>query len=153
MPFSGLGDMTIFSKIIAGEIPSYKIAENEKFFAFLDIFPLVKGHVLVVPKMEVDNLFDIPENYLAEMLVFCQPIAKAIERSFPCNRCGISVVGLEVPHAHLHLIPINSADDLNFNRPKLKLSATELTDVQEKILAALGVRSRGTGVTLNTPDF
>lgn len=129
--------MTIFSKIIAGEIPSYKIAENEKFFAFLDIFPLVKGHVLVVPKIEVDNLFDIPENYLNELLLFSQPIAKAIEKVFPCNRCGISVVGLEVPHAHLHLIPINSADDLNFTRPKLKLSAEELKEVQAKIIGAL----------------
>jgi len=129
--------MTIFSKIISGEIPSYKIAENEKFFAFLDIFPLMKGHVLVVPKIEVDNLFDMPESYLGELLLFSQPIAKAIERSFPCNRCGISVVGLEVPHAHLHLIPINSADDLNFTRPKLKLSGDELTEVQERIIAAL----------------
>jgi len=129
--------MTIFSKIIAGQIPSYKIAENEKFFAFLDIFPLVKGHVLVVPKIEIDNLFDIPESYLAELLLFSQPIAKAIEKAFPCNRCGISVVGLEVPHAHLHLIPINSADDLNFTRPKLKLSADELKEVQAKIIEAL----------------
>lgn len=133
--------MTIFSKIIAGEIPSYKIAENEKFYAFLDIFPLVKGHVLVVPKIEVDNLFDLFNDYLAEYLLFAQPIAKAIEASFPCNRCGISVVGLEVPHAHIHLIPINSADDLNFNRPKLKLSAEELQNVQAAILAELGVKS------------
>jgi len=129
--------MTIFSRIIAGEIPSYKIAENEKFFAFLDIFPLVKGHVLVVPKIETDKFFDVPDNYLSELLVFAKPIAHAIERSFPCNRCGVSVVGLEVPHAHLHLIPINSADDLNFNRPKLKLSAEELKEVQEKILVEL----------------
>src|SRR5690242_11025153 len=89
--------MTIFSKIIAGEIPSYKIAENERFFAFLDIFPLVKGHVLVVPKTEVDNMFDLPDEYLSELLVFAKPIAKAIERSFPCNRCGMEVIGLEVP--------------------------------------------------------
>jgi histidine triad (HIT) family protein len=131
--------MTIFSKIIAGEIPSYKIAENEQFFAFLDIFPLAKGHVLVVPKTEIDNMFDLPENYLSALLVFAQPIAKAIEKSFPCNRCGISVIGLEVPHAHLHLIPINSADDLNFTRPKLKLSAAELKEVQEKITASMGL--------------
>lgn len=129
--------MTIFSKIIAGEIPSYKIAENEKCFAFLDIFPLVKGHTLVIPKIEVDNLFDLPKDYLSEMLVFAQPIAKAIERSFPCNRCGISVVGLEVPHAHIHLIPINSMDDLNFTRGKLKLSETELKEAQERILSHL----------------
>ncbi|MBW7891834.1 MAG: HIT family protein [Chitinophagaceae bacterium] len=129
--------MTIFSKIIAGEIPSYKIAENDKCFAFLDIFPLVKGHTLVIPKIEVDNLFDLPKDYLSEMLVFAQPIAKAIERSFPCNRCGISVVGLEVPHAHIHLVPINSMDDLNFTRGKLKLSEAELKEAQEKILSHL----------------
>jgi histidine triad (HIT) family protein len=129
--------MTIFSKIIKGEIPSYKIAEDERFFAFLDIFPLVKGHVLVVPKIEADNLFDLPPEYLSDLLVFAQPIAKAIEKSFDCNRCGISVVGLEVPHAHVHLIPINSADDLNFTRGKLKLSAEELKEVQEKILSSL----------------
>jgi histidine triad (HIT) family protein len=129
--------MTIFSKIIAGEIPSYKIAENGKFFAFLDIFPLVKGHVLVVPKIEVDKFFDMPDDHIGELLLFAKPIAKAIENTFPCNRCGISVVGLEVPHAHLHLIPINSADDLNFNRPKIKLSPEELKEVQEMLLAAL----------------
>ena len=129
--------MTIFSKIISGEIPSYKIAENEKFFAFLDIFPLVRGHVLVVPKMEIDKFFDLPDNYLAELLLFSKPIAKAIEKSFPCNRCGISVIGLEVPHAHLHLLPINSSDDLNFARQKLKLSANELISVQDKIVSAI----------------
>lgn len=129
--------MTIFSKIIAGQIPSYKIAESEKFYAFLDIFPLVKGHVLVVPKTEIDKFFDLPEMYLTELLLFSQPIAKAIEKAFPCNRCGLSVIGLEVPHAHLHLIPVNSADDLNFSRPKLKLSVEELIQVQEKIIAAM----------------
>ncbi|MEY4892399.1 MAG: hypothetical protein RIQ34_1011 [Bacteroidota bacterium] len=129
--------MTLFSKIIAGEIPSYKIAENDRFFAFLDIFPLREGHVLVVPKTETDKFFDLSENYLSEMLVFAQPIAKAIEKSFPCNRCGVSVIGLEVPHAHLHLVPIDSADDLNFTRPKLKMSSEELKSAQEKILAAM----------------
>ncbi len=129
--------MTIFSKIIAGEIPSYKIAENEKFFAFLDIFPLREGHVLVVPKTEVDNLFDLPKEYLQEMLVFAQPIAKAIEKAFNCNRCGISVIGLEVPHAHIHLVPINSSNDLNFTRAKPKSSDDSLKKVQEKILANL----------------
>jgi len=129
--------MTIFSKIIAGEIPSYKIAENEKFFAFLDIFPLREGHTLVVPKTEVDNLFDLGDDYLSEMLVFARPVAKAIEKSFACNRCGISVIGLEVPHAHMHLIPINSADDLNFTGGKIKLSAEEMAEVQKRILANL----------------
>lgn len=129
--------MTIFSKIIKGEIPSYKIAENDHFYAFLDIFPLVEGHVLVVPKSETDKIFDLTDDLLSEMLVFAKPIAKAIEASFDCNRCGISVIGLEVPHAHMHLIPINSADDLNFNRPKLNLSKEELQSVQEKILGKL----------------
>ena len=129
--------MTIFSKIIAGEIPSYKIAENEKFFAFLDIFPLVKGHVLVVPKNETDKFFDLDDEYLSKMMVFAKPIAHAIEKSFRCNRCGISVVGLEVPHAHIHLIPINSADDLNFNRRKLKLSPEEFKEIQRIIVSAL----------------
>lgn len=129
--------MTIFSKIIAGEIPSYKIAEDESFFAFLDIFPLREGHVLVVPKTEKDNLFDLPEEYLSKLLLFARPIAKAIEKSFKCNRCGISVVGLEVPHAHLHLIPINSANDLNFTQPKLKLKTEELKAIQKKIIENL----------------
>jgi len=129
--------MTIFSKIIAGEIPSYKIAENENFFAFLDIFPLTEGHVLVVPKNETDHFFDLDENYLSTMLLFAKPIAKAIEKAFTCNRCGISVVGLEVPHAHMHLVPINSADDLNFTRGKLKLSPEEFKAIQEKIITHL----------------
>lgn len=129
--------MTIFSRIIAGEIPSYQIAENDKFFAFLDIFPLRAGHVLVVPKKETDNLFDLPEDYLSQILLFARPIAKAIEKSFECNRCGISVVGLEVPHAHVHLIPINSANDLNFTQAKLKLSPEQLKKVQEKIISNL----------------
>ena len=129
--------MTIFSKIIEGSIPSYKIAESDRFVAFLDISPLVKGHTLVVPKIEVDNLFDLPAEYLSEMLTFARPIAKAIELVFDCNRCGISVIGLEVPHAHMHLIPINSADDLNFNRKKLSLSKEEFLEVQRLITTAL----------------
>ena len=128
---------SIFSKIIAGEIPCYKIAENEKFIAFLDVFPLVKGHVLVVPKLEVDKLFDVPDNYMSEWLVFAKPIAKAIESAMPCNRVGISVIGLEVPHAHMHLVPINSANDLNFTQEKLKLTSEELQEVQNKILKHL----------------
>jgi histidine triad (HIT) family protein len=130
--------MTIFSKIINGDIPAYKIAENEKFIAFLDIEPLVTGHVLVVPKVEVDKIFDVPDDYLAAMLVFAKPIAQAIEKTFDCNRCGISVVGLEVPHAHMHLLPINSANDLNFTRPKIKATQDELKAVQEKLRTALG---------------
>jgi histidine triad (HIT) family protein len=129
--------MTIFSKIIKGEIPGYKIAEDQDFYAFLDVFPIRHGHVLVVPKQEVDQFFDMSPELLGRMLVFAQPIAKAIEKAFPCKRCGISVIGLEVPHAHMHLVPINSADDLNFTRSKLKVSAEDLKSSQKKILAYL----------------
>ncbi|WP_255156382.1 HIT family protein [Ferruginibacter sp. HRS2-29] len=129
--------MSVFTKIISGEIPSYKITENENFIAFLDVFPLVKGHVLVVPKIEVDKLFDLPEKYLSEMLLFAQPIAKSIEKSFDCKRCGISVVGIEVPHAHMHLVPINSANDLNFTQPKIKVENEEMKSIQELIIGNL----------------
>ncbi len=131
--------MTIFSKIIKGEIPSYKIAEDDYFLAFLDIHPLREGHVLVIPKKEIDQFFDLDENLLSRILVFAKPIAKSIERSFSCNRCGMAVVGLEVPHAHLHLLPIDHIDDLNFKRAKLKLSAEQFKRVQEKIVANLNV--------------
>jgi len=128
---------TIFSKIIAGEIPSYKIAENDHFFAFLDIFPQNEGHVLIVTKTEVDKIFDVSDQLLSEWLLFAKPIAKAIEKAFDCNRCGISVIGLEVPHAHMHLIPINSSDDLNFTRPKMKLTPDQLMAIQKKIVDRL----------------
>jgi histidine triad (HIT) family protein len=128
---------SIFSKIIAGEIPCYKIAENNHFFAFLDIFPLQEGHVLVVSKAEVDKIFDVDDQLLSEWLLFAKPIAKAIEKAFPCNRCGISVIGLEVPHAHMHLVPINTSNDLNFTMPKLKLTPAQLKEIQEKILKHL----------------
>ena len=129
--------MTLFSRIIAGEIPSFKIAENDRFYAFLDVYPLREGHTLVIPKTEVDNLFDLSPDFLSEMLVFAQPIAKAIERSFKCNRCGISVIGLEIPHAHMHLIPINSSNDLNFTQHKARAADEDLQKVQQKILSAL----------------
>ncbi|MBV4356486.1 HIT family protein [Pinibacter aurantiacus] len=129
--------MTIFSKIIAGEIPSYKIAENDNFYAFLDIFPLVEGHTLVVPKVETDKFFDVADEYMSEYLIFAKRIAHAIEKAVPCNRIGVSVVGLEVPHAHLHLIPINSANDMNFANAKLKLSPEEFKKIQEKIVKEL----------------
>lgn len=129
--------MSVFSKIISGDIPSFKISESEKFIAFLDIEPLVMGHVLVVPKIEVNKIFDVPDDYLSEMLVFAKPIAHAIEKAFNCKRCGISVIGLEVPHAHMHLIPINSPNDLNFARSKLNMTKEELKQVQEKILTHL----------------
>jgi histidine triad (HIT) family protein len=129
--------MSIFSKIVSGEIPSYKIVENDEFLAFLDIFPLVRGHVLVVPKIEIDNFFDLPDELLSKMILFAKPVAKAIEKSFDCNRCGMSVVGLEVPHAHLHLVPLNNSNDLNFTKHKLKLSPEEFKAIQQKIISNL----------------
>ncbi|MFT3979706.1 MAG: HIT family protein [Ferruginibacter sp.] len=129
--------MTIFSKIISGEIPSYKIAEDDHFIAFLDVFPLVKGHVLVVPKVEVDKIFDLEDEYLSRMLVFAKPIARAIEKSIECKRCGISVVGLEVPHAHMHLLPISTANDLNFTQPKIQVEKEEMEAIQKSIISNL----------------
>lgn len=129
--------MSVFSKIISKEIPAAVVAEDEDFICFLDIAPLVRGHVLVVPKIEVDKIFDASDDVLARMLVFAKPIAKAIEKAFDCKRCGISVVGLEVPHAHMHLVPISSADDLNFTREKLVVSKEDLAEDFEKIKAAL----------------
>lgn len=126
--------MTIFSKIIAGDIPSYKIAEDENFFAFLDINPLVNGHILITPKTETDKLYDLPEKYLQEMLVFAQPICHALEKATGCKRVGMSVIGLEVPHAHLHLLPINEMEDTNFTNEKLKLSDEEFKDIQQRII-------------------
>ncbi|MEN9744268.1 MAG: hypothetical protein RL640_106 [Bacteroidota bacterium] len=128
---------SIFSKIIKGEIPSHKIAENDRFYAFLDVFPLVPGHTLVVPKIETDYIFDLSDEELREILSFSKPVAKAIEKAFPCKRCGIAVIGLEVPHAHVHLVPIHTADDLNFTREKLKPTQEELQQAQSMILAHL----------------
>ena len=129
--------MTIFSKIIAGQIPSFRIAEDDDFFAFLDIAPLREGHTLVVPKTETDKFFDMTDDYLGKILLFSKPIAHAIEKTFNCNRCGLSVIGLEVPHAHLHLVPIDSIDDLDFKKAKLKPSQDELKATQERILKEL----------------
>lgn len=128
---------SVFTKIIKGEIPSYRIAENDSFYAFLDISPLQKGHTLIVPKVETDKFFDVTDDLLGEWLLFAKPIAHAIERAFPCNRVGVSVVGLEVPHAHMHLIPINTVADMNFQGPKLQLTAAEFKAVQEQIIAGL----------------
>ena len=131
--------MTIFTRIIKGEIPAYRIAEDDHFLAFLDISPLQEGHTLVIPKTEIDHFFDLDENYLSRILVFSKPIANAIEKSFPCNRCGMAVVGLEVPHAHLHLIPINRVSDMDFKNRKLKLSPEQFRNIQEKIISNLGI--------------
>lgn len=128
---------TIFSKIAAGEIPSYKIAEDDRYFAFLDIKPLVKGHVLVIPKKETDYIFDVDDDTLAQMMVFAKRIAVAIKKVVPCKRVGVAVIGLEVPHAHIHLIPLNSEADISFQKPRVNLTQDEFADLAEKIRAAL----------------
>ena len=124
---------SIFTKIINGEIPSYKIAEDDRFYAFLDISPLVKGHTLVVPKLEEDYIFDLDDLTLSDMMIFCKKVSGAIKTAYPCNRVGVSVIGLEVPHAHVHLIPINGMDDMNFARPKLELGQQEFEEIAERI--------------------
>lgn len=124
---------TIFSKIVAGEIPSYKVAEDDKFYAFLDINPLVKGHTLVVPKKEVNYIYDLSDEELAAMHVFAKHVALAIQKAFPCRKVGEAVIGLEVPHAHIHLIPIQNESDMLFSNPKLKLSDEEFKSIAERI--------------------
>ena len=125
--------MTIFSRIIAGEIPCYKIAEDDNFFAFLDIRPMTKGHTLVVPKLEVDYIFDLEDTTIANMMIFAKKVAKAIEKSVSCTRVGVTVIGLEVPHAHIHLIPIQRESDMNFHNAKLQLSNEEMMEIAHKI--------------------
>ena len=125
--------MTIFSKIIAGQIPCYKIAETNDCLAFLDISPLAKGHILVVPKSEIDYIFDVPDDLLSNLIVFAKKVAKAQEQVMPCLRIGVAVIGLEVPHAHIHLIPIKSESDMNFRNPKLKLSPEEMQEIAETV--------------------
>lgn len=127
--------MTIFSKIIAGEIPSYKCAESDKFYAFLDINPLAQGHTLVVPKREVDYIFDLSDEELADMVVFAKKVALAIQRAFPCRKVGMAVLGLEVNHAHIHLVPLQSEGDMDFRKPKLQLDADTMKQIADKILA------------------
>ncbi len=125
--------MTIFSKIIAGEIPCYKIAEDDRFFAFLDINPLAKGHTLIVPKLETDYIFDLDNERLSGMIVFAKRVAQAIEKAIPCKRIGLTVIGLEVPHAHIHLVPVNKESDIYFGSPKLKLESEEFQAIAKKI--------------------
>ncbi len=124
---------SIFSKIIAGEIPCYKIAENDDYIAFLDVFPLKKGHVLVVPKNEVDYIFDLDNSDYSGLMLFAKEIAAAVKKAIPCNRIGVTVIGLEVPHAHVHLIPINTENDMNFRNEKLKLSKEEFEETASQI--------------------
>lgn len=125
--------VSIFSKIIAGDIPCHKVAENEEFLAFLDIQPLQKGHVLVIPKVEVDYIFEIEDDLLGRMMIFAKDVSGRIKENFECKRVGVAVIGLEVPHAHIHLIPINRMDDMNFANPKLELSQEELATIAEKL--------------------
>jgi histidine triad (HIT) family protein len=127
---------SIFTKIIAGEIPCHKIAENDKFLAFLDIMPLREGHVLVIPKTEIDYIFDIEDSLLGEMMVFAKQVAHKIKAAIPCNRIGVTVIGLEVPHAHIHLIPINTLSDMDFTKPKLNPGAEALAETARKIREA-----------------
>ncbi len=127
--------MTIFSRIISGEIPCYKIAEDDRYFAFLDINPMTKGHTLVIPKIEEDYLFNLDDKTLADMIVFSKKVATAIGKSVNCVRIGVAVIGLEVPHAHIHLIPITKESDMNFKNPKLKLSPDEMNEIAGKIRA------------------
>jgi histidine triad (HIT) family protein len=124
---------TIFSKIVRGEIPCYKVAENDEFLAFLDIQPIRKGHVLVIPKVEVDYIFDLEDDLLANMMIFSKQVAISIKKHFPCKKVGVTVIGLEVPHAHIHLIPINSLNDMNFAQEKLKLDSSELQEIALKL--------------------
>jgi histidine triad (HIT) family protein len=124
---------TIFTKIVKGEIPCYKIAEDDNYFAFLDINPLRAGHTLVVPKKEVDYIFDIDDKDLSGMIVFSKKIAVAIKSVIPCNRIGVAILGLEVPHAHIHLVPMDTMDDINFKNPKLKFSPEEFKDIAARI--------------------
>lgn len=128
---------SIFSRIVAGEIPAYKIAENEEFLAFLDVFPLRKGHTLVIPKQEVDYIFGIEDNQLGRMMIFAKKVALALEKAMPCKRIGVTVIGLEVPHAHIHLIPIFSEKDLEFSGGKMKLEPEEFLEIQKMIVANL----------------
>ncbi|OFY62306.1 MAG: HIT family hydrolase [Bacteroidetes bacterium RBG_19FT_COMBO_42_7] len=124
---------TIFTKIVRGEIPCYRIAEDEKYFAFLDINPLMAGHTLVVPKTETDYIFDLSDSELSGLILFSKKVAMAIEKSIPCARIGVAVVGLEVPHVHIHLIPMNTMNDINFKNPKLKFTPEEFTRIAKKI--------------------
>ncbi|MDL2290402.1 HIT family protein [Paludibacteraceae bacterium OttesenSCG-928-F17] len=124
---------TIFSKIIAGEIPSYKIAEDDRFYAFLDINPLVKGHTLVIPKIEESYIFNLDDETLGDLMIFAKRVARAVEKSIPCLRIGVTVIGLEVPHTHIHLVPLNKEGDMNFRNQKLTLPAEEMQELTEKI--------------------
>ena len=127
---------TVFSKIVSGEIPCYKVAENDQFLAFLDVMPLKEGHVLVIPKKDVDYIFDIEDLLLADMIIFSKLVARKLKNVFPCKKIGVTVIGLEVPHAHIHLIPMNSLSDMDFSKPKLKLELSRLKEIAKLISEA-----------------
>ena len=124
---------SIFTKIIKGEIPCYKIAEDDRFIAFLDVFPIKKGHTLVVPKVQIDYVFDLDDSLLSDLMIFAKKVAQKMQRAISCERIGIAVIGLEVPHAHIHLVPLDTVGDIDFSQPKLKLSAKEMTEIADSI--------------------
>jgi histidine triad (HIT) family protein len=128
---------TIFSKIVNGDIPSYKVAEDDNFFAFLDINPVAKGHVLVIPKKEIDYLFDIQDKLYQDYFLFAKKVAVGLKKAIPCEKVGLAVIGLEILHAHIHLIPLNTMDDINFSKPKLRLTPEEFNEIAAKIVGAL----------------
>jgi histidine triad (HIT) family protein len=124
---------SIFSKIVSGEIPAYKVAEDDRFLAFLDVFPLVKGHTLVIPKQETDYLFDLEDEHYRDLWLFAKKVSKGVEAAIPCRRIGVAVIGLEVPHCHIHLVPLNRVGDINFTQPKITVPAEEMAEIAEKI--------------------
>ena len=124
---------SIFTKIIKGEIPSYKIAEDDRFIAFLDVFPIKKGHTLVVPKAQIDYLFDLDDSLLSDLMIFSKKVAQKMQKAISCERIGVAVIGLEVPHAHIHLVPLDTVGDIDFSQPKLQLSAKEMTEIADSI--------------------
>ncbi len=124
---------SIFTKIIKGEIPCYKIAEDDRFIAFLDVFPIKKGHTLVVPKAQIDYLFDLDDSLLSDLMVFAKKVAQKMERAIPCERIGVAVIGLEVPHAHIHLVPLDTVGDIDFSQPKIRLSTEEMAEIADSI--------------------
>lgn len=127
---------SIFTKIIKGEIPCYKIAEDDRFIAFLDVFPIKKGHTLVVPKAQIDYLFDLDDSLLSDLIVFAKKVAQKMERAIPCERIGVAVIGLEVPHAHIHLVPLDTVGDIDFSQPKIRLSTEEMAEIADSIRAS-----------------
>ncbi len=134
---------SLFTRIVQGEIPCYKVAENDSFLAFLDINPLMKGHTLCIPKVEIDYLFDLPDDLIQEMILFSKQVAKGLQEVIPCNRIGVTVIGLEVPHAHIHLIPINTIGDMNFSKPKIRFSPQEMEQLANQIADSINRHTKG----------